>query len=204
MRHLPLLVLLLASTAHADGYYYEQSYGISSARTDAMGTGTALRLRLGVGVRVGNVSLEPWMSGDLTFDRVGDTYGVGGDPAMGRADLTGVGFDARYSAPIGHGLAIYVRGGPRIGGGTGALSRYAGPGIGAGTGIQISGRVRALGFLWAPLFWLHKGPEVTGALFLDQGVDYYHLTAGASAPSGGTIDAPIVSVNLGFAIGSDF
>jgi hypothetical protein len=201
MRLLPVLLpLLVASTARADGYFYEQSYGISSARTEAMGVGTALHLRLGFGVRVGKVALEPWMAGDLTFDRVGDTYGIGGDPAMGHADLTGVGFDARYSESIGHALSIYVRGGPRIGGGTGVLSRYGGPGIGAGTGIMISGRVRALGFLWAPLFWLHKGPKVIGALFLDQGVDYYHLTSGTSAP----IDAPIVSTNVGFAIGSDF
>ena len=200
MRLLPLLVLLSTSNARADGYYYEQSYGISSARDSAMGTGTALRLRLGFGVRVGNVSLEPWFAGDLTFDRIGDTYGIGGDPAMGRADLTNVGFDARYTDSIGHGLSIYVRGGPRIGGGTGVLARYSGPGIGAGTGVQLSGTVRLLGFLWAPLFWVHKGPVVTGALFLDEGVDYYHLTAGTSA----TIDAPIVSTNIGFAIGQDF
>jgi hypothetical protein len=200
MRKLPLLLLLAAATARADGYFYETSYGISSARTSAMGMGTALRLRLGFGVRVGNVSLEPWFAGDLTFDRVGDTYGIGGDPKMGHADLSNVGIDARYTGAIGHGLAIYVRGGPRIGGATGVLARYTGLGVGAGTGIQISGQVRALGFLWAPLFWLEKGPKVTGALFLDEGVDYYHFTAGTGAP----IDAPIVSTNIGFAIGSDF
>jgi hypothetical protein len=200
MRLLPLLLLLAASKARADGYFYEQSYGLSSARTNAMGAGTALRLRLGFGVRVGDVALEPWFAGDLTFDRVGDTYGIGGDPAMGRADLTNVGFDAKYIGSIGHGLSIYVRGGPRIGGGTGVLARYSGAGIGAGTGIQLSGTVRLLGFLWAPLFWVKKGPKVTGALFLDEGVDYYHLTAGTSA----TIDAPIVSTNIGFAIGQDF
>jgi hypothetical protein len=200
MRLLPLLLLLAASKARADGYFYEQSYGLSSTRTNAMGAGTALRLRLGFGVRVGDVALEPWFAGDLTFDRVGDTYGIGGDPAMGRADLTNVGFDAKYIGSIGHGLSIYVRGGPRIGGGTGVLARYSGAGIGAGTGIQLSGTVRLLGFLWAPLFWVHKGPVVTGALFLDEGVDYYHLTAGTDAP----IDAPIVSTNIGFAIGQDF
>ena len=204
MRLLPLVLLLSTSKARADGYFYEQSYGISSARTNAMGTGTALRLRLGFGVRVGDVSLEPWFAGDLTFDRVGDTYGIGGDPAMGRADLTNVGFDAKYSDSIGHGLSIYVRGGPRIGGGTGVLARYSGPGIGAGTGIQLTGTVRLLGFLWAPLFWVKKGPKVTGALFLDEGVDYYHLTAGTDAPTTTTIDAPIVSTNIGFAIGQDF
>jgi hypothetical protein len=200
MRLIPLLLLLVASNARGDGYYYEQSYGLSSARTNAMGAGTALRLRLGFGVRVGDVSLEPWFAGDLTFDRVGDTYGIGGDPAMGRADLTNVGFDVRYSDSIGRGLSIYVRGGPRIGGGTGVLAHYSGPGIGAGTGIQLSGTVRLLGFLWAPLFWVKKGPKVTGALFLDEGIDYYHLTAGTDAP----IDAPIVSTNIGFAIGQDF
>lgn len=200
MRRWPLALLLAAGVAHADGYYYEQSYGVSSVR-GAMGAGNALRLRLGFGVRVGEVSLEPWIAGDLTFDRVGATYGVlGGDPAMGRADLTGAGIDAWWTAPLPHSLSIYVRGGPRFGSGTGVLASYTGPGLGAGTGIRISGRVRALGFLWAPLFWLHKGPKVIGALFLDEGVDWYHLSAGHSAP----IDTPIVSTNLGFAIGSDF
>lgn len=200
MRLVPLALVLVAGTARADGYFYEQSYGVSSVR-GAMGAGNALRLRLGFGVRVGEVSLEPWIAGDLTFDRIGASYGVlGGDPAMGRADLTGAGVDAWWTAPLPHALSIYVRGGPRFGSGTGVLASYTGAGLGAGTGIRISGRVRALGFLWAPLFWLHEGPEVIGALFLDEGVDWYHLTAGHSAP----IDTPIVSTNLGFAIGSDF
>jgi len=192
-------VLLAAATAHADGYFYEQSYGVSSVRNTSA-AGTSLRVRLGFGVKVGEVALEPWMAADETFDRTGATYGLGGDPAMGRADIAAVGFDAKWTAPLDDGLAIYVRGGPRIGSGTGALSAYAGPGIGAGTGIQITGKVRALGFLWAPLFWLHKGPKVIGALFLDEGVDYYHLDAGNRAP----IDTPIVSTNVGFAIGSSF
>ncbi len=206
-------VSLVARGARADGYFYEQSYGVSSvravgagsARASAMGVGTSMRVRLGVGVRVGDVALEPWMAADLTLDRVGDTYGVGGDPAMGHADVTGVGFDARWDARLGDAgvgehVAIYVRGGPRIAGGTGTLATYGGVGIGAATGIMIRGRVRALGFLWAPLFWLRRGPKVVGALFLDEGVDWYHLSSGSSAP----IDLPIVSTNVGFAIGSDF
>src|SRR6476619_5042688 len=106
MRLVAAALLLAAGTAHADGYYYEQSYGVSSVR-GAMGAGTALHIRLGFGVRVGNVALEPWMAGDLTFDRVGDTYGVGGEPAMNHADLTGVGFDARWTAPVAEHIAIY-------------------------------------------------------------------------------------------------
>ena len=200
MRLLPIALLLVAGVAHADGFFYEQSYGVSSVR-GAMGAGDALRLRLGFGVRVGDVSLEPWIAGDLAFDRVGATYGIlGGDPAMGRGDITGAGFDAWWTAALPHALSIYVRGGPRFGSGTGVLASYTGAGLGAGTGIRISGKVRALGFLWAPLFWLHKGPKVVGSLFLDEGIDWYHLTAGQAAP----IDTPILSTNLGFAIGSDF
>ena len=207
MRLVALAVVLAAGSARADGYFYEQSYGGSSVRGGgAMGVGTAMRVRLGFGVRVGNIALEPWMAADLTLDRTGDTYGVGGDPAMGHADVTGVGFDGRWDAPLGgpgsvvEHVAIYVRGGPRIAGGTGTLASYNGFGVGGGTGIMIRGRVRALGFLWAPLFWLPRGPKVIGALFLDEGVDWYHLSSGSSAP----LDLPIVSTNVGFAIGSDF
>ncbi|MBV8760454.1 MAG: hypothetical protein JO257_24395 [Deltaproteobacteria bacterium] len=201
MRLVAVAIVLAASSAHADGYFYEQSYGVSSVRgAGAMGVGTGMRVRLGFGVRVGEVALEPWMAADLTLDRTGATYGLGGEPAMGHADLTGVGFDARWDAAIAEHLAIYVRGGPRIGGGTGTFATYNGLGLGAGTGIMLRGRVRALGFVWAPLFWLPRGPKVIGALFLDQGVDWYHFRSGSSAP----LDLPIVSTNVGFAIGSDF
>lgn len=201
MRLVALAVVLAAGTARADGYFYEQSYGVSSVRgAGAMGLGTGMRVRLGFGVLVGDVALEPWMAADLTLDRTGDTYGLGGDPAMGHADLTGVGFDARWNAGLTEHTAIYVRGGPRIGGGTGTLASYNGLGIGGGTGIMIRGRVRALGFLWAPLFWLRRGPKVIGALFLDEGVDWYHFSSGSNA----SVDLPIVSTNVGFAIGSDF
>lgn len=201
MRLVALAILCAASSAWADGYFYEQSYGVSSVRgAGAMGVGTAMRVRLGFGVRVGEVALEPWMAADLTLDRTGDTYGLGGDPAMGHVDVTGVGFDARWDVPVGGPVAIYVRGGPRVAGGTGTLASYNGLGLGGGTGIMLRGKVRALGFLWAPLFWLPRGPKVVGALFLDEGVDWYHLSSGGSAP----IDLPIVSTNVGFAIGSDF
>ena len=196
------VIAITASTARADGYYYEQSFGISTARSDARAIlATSLHLRLGIGFKVDEFTVEPWLAGDLAFDRDGAMLELfGGTPAMGRADLQGIGIDAKYTCPVSDSFAIYVRGGPRIATGDGVLAPYAGRGIGTGVGVQLTGKVRALGFLWAPLFLLPRGPKVTGALFLDEGVDAYWL----SAPSAPAISAPILSTNLGFAIGTDF
>src|ERR1051325_4571262 len=124
MRALAVCLICFAADARADGYYYEQSYGIASA-PDANMIGTTLRLRLGVGIRRGRRALEPWFAAHLAFDRVDATYGViGGQPAAGHADLSGMGFDVRYTQPIVDHLAVYVLGGPRAGSGEGALDRY--------------------------------------------------------------------------------
>jgi hypothetical protein len=194
-------LLALTSSAHADGWFYEQSFGLSSARGgDVPSLETALRLRLGLGWRLGNVSFEPWAAGDLTFQRNDAMFGIlGGEPSAGTADLTQYGFDLKYTEPVGRGVSLYMRGGPRFGGGDGTLEHFIGPGVGAGAGIQLSGQVRALGFLWAPLFFVKRGPKITGAVFLDQGVDVYWLST-----SHMTIGVPVVSTNLGFAFGTDF
>src|SRR3954465_13792723 len=93
MRALALLCIL-TGTARADGYFYEQSFGVSSARGDVPALSTQLHLRMGIGVKFGAFALEPWMSGDLTFDRDDAKYGVfGGTPAMGEADLSTIGVD---------------------------------------------------------------------------------------------------------------
>lgn len=202
MRSCALPIVLVAATAHADGSYYEQSFGISTARSDARAVlGHSLHVRFGIGFKVEALTIEPWLAGDLAMSRDNAMYGVfGGTPQMGHADLQGIGIDAKYTCALGEGAAIYVRGGPRIATGDGSLAMYAGRGIGAGAGVQLTGKVRAIGLLWAPLFFLQRGPKVTGAVFLDEGVDAYWLTA----PSAPAISAPIVSTNLGFAVGTDF
>ena len=48
--------------------------------------------------------------------------------------------------------------------GTGALAGYHGRGIGAAAGAQLTAKVRALGFLWAPLFFIDRGPMLTRSL----------------------------------------
>ena len=52
------------------------------------------------------------------------------------------------------------------GGGYYAHSRYGGRGLGVGAGIQLKGKVPAIGFLFFPLFFADWGPKVTAALFV--------------------------------------
>jgi hypothetical protein len=42
----------------------------------------------------------------------------------------------------------------------GELDGYGGFGLGVGGGVQLRGSVRALGFLWGPLFFVERGPKV--------------------------------------------
>ncbi len=201
----PLLVaasVLVAAPAHADGYYYTESVGFSTARgRDASPLAASLHTRAGLGYRLGAFSLEPWVEADLTFDRDGSTLELfGGSPAMGRADLAGFGLDARYSEPLGAGFQAYVRAGPRYATAAGALNGFSGFGFGTGTGVALVGRVRVLGFLFAPLFFTTKGPKVLGALFVDEGVDVFAL----HGPAMQTFSTPVIATSLGFAVGTAF
>lgn len=202
-----LAVTLLASHAHADdGYYFAETIGVGMARGDLEPiVGRSIQTRLAVGARVKWLAIEPWLRSDLQLEREGAFRGiVGGEPAPGRADLEAYGLDLKligplYRGPSGEIVEAYVRGGASFAGGTGMLEHHDGMAYGAAAGIQISGRVRALGFLWAPLFFIKRGPKVTGALFLDQGYDFYRLRDGRS-----TVDARVGHVSVGFAIGSGF
>ena len=194
--------VLAAAPARADGYYYSEQLGFSTARgRDAQALATSLHTRAGLGVRWGAFSIEPWVEADLAFDRDGATLELfGGSPAMGRADLEGFGLDARFSEPLGDSFSAYVRAGPRYATATGTLAAYSGFGFGTGTGIALVGKVRAFGFLWAPLFFVPKGPLVRAALYLDEGLDFYALRARGMP----TIAAPVIATSIGFAVGTDF
>lgn len=129
----------------------------------------------------------------------------GGEPADGRADLELYGFALRAIAPLyrarsGERIEGYLRVGPSIVSGTGMLDSYRGLGVGASAGVQLTGKVRALGFLWAPLFFMKKGPKVSGSLFLDQGWDFVRLERDGED----TIRARVGHVSIGFAVGSTF
>jgi len=155
-----------------------------------------------VGWRWGELSVGPWFAGHLAMQREGAFHGlVGGDPPEGDSDLEGVGIDTRYNAPLPlEHLSMYVRGGPRYASGIGALDGYRGFGVGVGSGIQITGKVRALGFLFAPFFFMKKGPLINAVVFVDQNVDWYRLTADDMS----TVSLPLVGASIGFGAGSFF
>jgi hypothetical protein len=198
-----IAIVTAAAPARADdGAYVDESFGVASAHGKlARVLGDPLHLRFAVGMRLGSFAIEPWFLSDLQTSRVGAFKGlVGGDPAPGSADLTALGIDLKYIQPIDDHLSAYVRGGPLAADANGALAGYTGRGLGVAGGVQLTGQVRALGFLWSPLFFLKRGPMVTGSLFLDAGYDFYFLRANAGEP----INARIGHVNVGFAVGSAF
>ena len=205
-RALLVSAVVLAGTARADGIYFKESFGVGRGRGDLEPiVGNAMHTRLGVGARLRWFAIEPWLGSDLQTSRDGAFKGlVGGEPSEGRADLAQYGIDLKAIAALHQTADIvvesYVRGGASLAGGNGALDGYRGEGLGIGAGIQLRGRVRALGFLWAPLFLVKRGPRVTGALFFDQGYDFVWLRHRDAMP----VTARVGSVSVGFAIGSAF
>ena len=202
MRLAALALVLASTTAHADGFYYSQAYGLSSARGEgAPALGESLQLRIAMGWRFGAFTVGPWLGLNMAGERDNAYFGfVGGDPTMGDSDLKNYGIDGRYHATVHENLVMYVRGGPRYASGLGALDGYSGFGVGAATGLQLTGRVRALGFLFAPMFFMNKGPKITASVFIDQNVDWYRLRA-SDMPA---ISMPLIGTSIGIAAGSHF
>jgi len=199
-----LAAMIVASSAsHAgNGLYVAESFGAGAANGPLHSVvGGALHVRIGLGMRFGHVAIEPWIASDLQTQRDGGFKGlIGGDPASGSADLELKGLDVKYIVALDRHMDVFVRAGPLLADGNGALTGYHGAGVGVAGGAQLTGRVRALGFLWAPLFFLERGPMVTGALFLDAGYDATFLRMTGGAP----VHAGIAHVSIGFAIGTGF
>lgn len=196
-------VLALAPpAARGDGLYVSEAFGAGAASGDLASTvGTTLHVRVGLGVRIGVLAIEPWVLSELQTDRDGAWLRlVGGDPAPGTADLSVYGVDAKLVVPVERRVAAYFRTGPSVVEGLGALDGYAGRGIGFGGGVQLTGKIRALGFLWAPLLFVKRGPMATGALFIDAGWDFYRLDRAGAA----TLHGRLAHVCVGFAIGQSF
>jgi hypothetical protein len=203
MRRVLVLAILFATTsARADGFYITESVGFALPRGDlAPYVLEPMKIRLAVGARWRFLAVEPWVSSDLQGDRDGGFKGlIGGEPPRNTADLAIYGVDAKLVGRLDPHLSVYVRGGPSVVEANGALAGYSGYGLGASAGLSLSGRVRAIGFLWAPLFFVNRGPMVTGSIYIDQGFDFYRLKmAGAS-----DLDGRVGHVSMGFSFGSDF
>lgn len=200
------LLVALVPTAHADGVYFSQSVGIGSATGELEPTvGRAMRTRASLGARVRWLAIESWVTSDTQLDRDGGFRGIiGGEPAAGRSDLAHYGVDLKAMLPLQRTRDVavegYVRAGASLVSATGMLEGYAGQGLGAGVGFQLRGRVRALGFLWGPLFFVNRGPKVTAALFAERGTELVRLDK-LGEPR---LSARVDHTTLGFAVGSTF
>ncbi len=202
MRLLIAIALVsVTARAHADGVYFQQMFGIG--QSDSPLIGKTVQTRAGIGARVQNLAIESWVASDSAPEREGAVFGlVGGEPRMG-SDLASYGIAIRTIVPIHRSEKVTFEGYTRIGAGlveaSGRLDGYGGTMVGVGGGFQVRGLVRALGFVWGPLFWLQRGPRVTGALFVDYSYERIALTrADRELHTRGS------HLVMGFAIGSAF
>jgi hypothetical protein len=196
-----LMTLLLARMAHAEGVYFSQTVGVGHA--DEPSIGRALRTRASIGARVRWLAVETWVASNTRPAREDAAIlFVGGEPRAG-SDLASYGVATRAIAPLHRTRDLIVEGYLRANAGvataTGELAGFGGHTFGGGGGFQIRGRVRALGFAWAPLFFVERGPHVTGALFVDTGLERVTLRAGERS-----LAANVSQLAIGFAVGSTF
>jgi hypothetical protein len=192
---------VLAGTAHADGFYYYEAMGVSRVK-DELGTyfgdGIAGRPRIGLGMRTGDWALE------VNVSRVINAA----TETSSSADLFTYGLQLRRSMPLSRRWELYVRGNATNGDGTGELDGWEGRGLGFGAGVQLKGRGSVLGLLFFPLFFaVPKGPMMTGAIWLDDGYEFYRLHDHGHegrAISRTAIDAQITTLSFGVGVGTDF
>jgi len=199
-----LLALTTASsTAHADGTYFSLGMGPGEI-TDQLGqyATDSFGARIAVGHRIGHLAFEGYLAPE-DADR-------SGDGAYSTVSLFRVGVDAKYILPISDNLQVYVRGGlSKLSATIGdsyesrvVAQDYSGRGLGGGAGVQLRGKVRALGFLYWPLFFVPAGPKVNAAIFAEHGVDFYRLHREVGPAN--SIDARITRLTIGFNVGADF
>ena len=197
------LAVASARPAAADGLYFFEGVGASRYR-DELAThvgDVGLNIRGGIGWRLGHIAIEGYARAEIApVTAYGDSVAARSSrPAPVSIDNSfGVlGIDLKVIQPISRRWSAYARAGlsKMI-----ADEHYTGRGVGATAGIQVAGKVPALGFLWAPLFFFDKGPKVHAALWLETSTSFHRLHA-EGRPS---IDARIDGWTLGFSVGQDF
>ena len=189
----------LSTTARADGFYYSESVGAGHVKDElaAYMPDAFARIRIALGLRMQQWALELYLAGNLDGN---DRVIEGGAPP----GLISYGMDLKYLQPLSEHFSVYLRGSLGRGILEGVPGDYRGRTAGLGAGIQLKGKVRALGFLWWPLFFTGIGPKVTAGLFLDDGYDFYRLHEHGDFEHGKAIDAKVSYMSLGFSVGSDF
>lgn len=203
MRLLVLACLLAAAApARADGFYFFENFGGSDVKSElGEHMSSAFSVKIGVGMRSGAWAVEPYFGAHVNVP--GAPYEEGALDGLGIA-----GVDLKYIQPLSKHVEVYLRGGLAYGwidqGRGTPLHGYAGRGMLGGAGIQLKGKVRVLGFLAWPLFFLKIGPKVTASVWLDSSYSFYRLHPGGELDATPAIDSKFTTLSGGFAIGSDF
>ena len=196
MRWLVALVLCAAtSVASADGYYFTEGLGGTTVKDDlAAYMPSSVHFRVAVGRRRGHWATELFMQAHLNTELGNSEYYP--------PNLTTGGLAVKYIEPISPNVELYLRGSATYGSLDEGFKDYAGRGLGLGAGVQLKGRGSMWGLLWAPLFWLVKtGPKMTGAIWIDDGYEYYRLHG---SHRGDVINAQLTHITVGYAVGTDF
>ena len=211
MRHLLAaiaagMLIAAATTARADGWYFSEGFGQTQI-SDEMASKFAdsdFTARIALGRQVGPWAIEAYVQG-MSMD--GRANFAGGDYSA-----VTVGVDARYFVKLAGPLQLYLRGGLNKMSlhGSHASNReaaidprggdYEGRGITYGAGIRLSGKVRALGLLYWPLFFLPYGPKVNASLWLDTSNQFVRL----HNPNARSLDGRLSTWTFGFSIGGGF
>lgn len=201
MRIAPLvLVCALSTVAAADGLYFSESFGGARVH-DELGERmpVAGRFRLSIGYRFGAWAIEGSFAG---------TIGNTSRPAPREAfdtelALLSLGIDVKHLHHVTKHVELYVR--ASAGEGWLDAGDHSGRSLGFGAGIQYKGKVPAAGLLFWPLFFTNWGPKMTGAVFVDNGFEFYRLHRGGNLrDTRGVIDAQLSHLTFGFAVGADF
>ena len=200
------LIVGLAGSASADSLYFVEGVGgsnVGGELGERVDGGLALRIAGGYGADSG-FGVEAFVAGDFFQD--------GGDYFVDHT-LVSYGVAARFRHPLTRYTSAYARVGlnrttlhshsrftrraiePQR-----ELSGYRGRGITYGGGVQVKGKVRALGFLFWPAFFFGKGPKVTVSLWGDYARQITRLHHRKRA----SIDGSVNTLSVGFAIGSGF
>ena len=188
------------SPARADGTYFSLGFGpgeisdeLGQYATDSFGA------KIAVGHRLGKVAFEAYVAPED-----GERGGYASTVSMLR-----LGVDVRYLLPVNKNLQFYVRGGlskmsATLSGAGRAYGddEFRGRGLGGGAGVQLRGRVRVMGFMYWPMFFVPLGPKVNAALFIDHGVDFYRLHRQVGPAR--SIDARLTRLTIGLNVGADF
>jgi hypothetical protein len=210
MRWVPLVLVCLTASARADGFYYTEGGGPVNVGDELgayYGRQMATKLEAGIGMRRADWALEVFTAGIMNPENLPQTTSgpEHATPTTTHPDLIEFGLGVKRMFPVARHFEVYLRGSASVGYGTGTLDSWSGRGLGFGGGAQLKGKGSIFGLLFPPLFWIvRSGPMMTGAVYLDNGYEFYRLHDHASPHTQTAIDAQLTQFTVGFALGSDF